>query len=293
MKPESPGSTNVLKDDTPGTSDRPGSPPDPTAPEEHRRHHWWKWALGAVVVVAVFAVAAPYVYIHFLQGTPPDKLSLGGVGTNTAAGPASLDGRWQVGRGSTAGWRLDEILLGQSTTAVGRTNDVTGTFTLDGSTVTNGSFTVNLATVTSTHGLHDSAFRKLLDTQNQPTSTFVMTAPIELGSVPSEGKIIKVTAAGNLTVKGTTKPVEFPLQVRRAAGTVDVLGTLPVHYPDFGIDNPTNAAASVGDVVTIEFLLRFAKAVDTATTTTSVPPTTTPTLPGPIVVPPTTPPLGL
>ncbi len=250
--------------------------------------------MGAVVVLAALAVAAPYVYIHFLQGTPPDKLSLGGAGTKTAdSGPASLDGQWQVGRGSTAGWRLDEVLLGQSTTAVGRTSDVTGRFTLHKSTVSNGSFTVNLATVTSTHGLHDSAFRHLLDTQNQPTSTFVMTAPIELGSVPAEGKIIKVTAAGSLTVKGTTKPVELPLQVRRAGGTVAVLGSLPIHYKDFGIDNPTNAAATVGDVATVEFLLRFAKAVDTTTTTTTVPATTLTTLQGPIVVPPTTPPLGL
>jgi polyisoprenoid-binding protein YceI len=254
--------------------------------------------VGAVVVGAVLIVAVPYAYIHFVEGNPPHELSFGGVGAGgTVRDPTSLDGTWQVESGSTVGFRVDEVLLGQHTTAVGRTHDVTGSFTLHGSTVSNGSFTVNMQTVRSDHGLHDRAFRDILETQQRPTSTFVMTAPIELGPIPAEGRITKVTAAGNLTLKGSTNPVDVPLQVRRSHGTVEVLGSLTFPYKEFGIQNPSNAAATLGDLGTIEFLLRFAKA--DGSTTTMVPSTTTPTntapqTPSSIVISPTTAaPLGL
>jgi polyisoprenoid-binding protein YceI len=272
----------VPKERTSDTIARRESPTDPAESGSHRRHHWWRWAAAAVAVGAALAVAVPYAYIHFVQGTPPDKLSLGSVDAKIVSSPVSLDGRWRVASGSTAGYRIDEVLLGQRTTAVGRTHDVTGTFTLHRSTVSNGSFTVDLATVTSVHGLHDSAFRRLLDTQDRPTSTFVMTAPIELGSIPATGRIVNVIAAGNLTLNGTTKPVEFPLEVRRIGGRVDVLGALQIRFEDYGIENPTNAAATVGDVGTIEFLLRFEKAADIATTTTTTPAPTSPTTSVPI-----------
>jgi polyisoprenoid-binding protein YceI len=250
-------------------------------------------------VAAVLVVAVPYAYIHFVEGAPPDELSFGGVAAGGTVGePTSLDGTWQVDVGSTAGFRVDEVLLGQHTTAVGRTQDVTGTFTLHGSTVSDGSFTVDMRTVRSDHGLHDRAFRDILGTQQLPTATFVMTTPIELGRIPAEGRIAKVTAAGNLTLKGSTNAVEVPLQVRRSRGTVEVLGSLTIPYKKFGIANPSNAAATLGDQGTIEFLLRFKK-VDGSSTipATTVPASTIPTTTVPIqeipqIVSTTEPPLG-
>jgi polyisoprenoid-binding protein YceI len=250
-------------------------------------------------VAAVLVVAVPYAYIHFVEGAPPDELSFGGVGAGgTGRAPTSLDGTWQVDAGSIAGFRVDEVLLGQHTTAVGRTGDVTGTFTLHGSTVSDGSFTVDMRTVRSDHGLHDRAFRDILETQQLPTATFVMTAPIELGAIPAEGTITKVTATGNLTLKGSTNAVEVPLRVRRSRGTVEVLGSLTFSYRKFGISNPSNAAATLGDQGTIEFLLRFKKSDASSTIPpTTVPASTIPTTTVPIqeipqIVSTTEPPLG-
>ena len=267
-----------------------------------RRPGWIKWVAGGVVAVIVLGVVGPFVYINFIQDDPPEKLTLpadepssGSDGsTSTVSEPATLDGEWEVRNGSTAGYRVDETLVGQATTAVGRTSDVTGTFTLAGSTVPSATFTVNMASVTSDQSRHDGTFQRVLDVQNHPDATFLLTQPIDLGEVPAEGVTTEVTATGDLTIKGTTQSVEIPLEVRRTGGTIDVLGTVEITFADYGIDNPSFGPAQVGDVGMLEFLLRFAKPGETTTDTT--PSTTRPPQAGdgPVTVPSSTePPLGL
>ena len=33
--------------------------------------HWLRWLIGALIVVAVLAVAGPFGYIHFVDGSTP------------------------------------------------------------------------------------------------------------------------------------------------------------------------------------------------------------------------------
>ncbi len=92
-------------------------------------------ALG-VVGVAVLAVLVgflgPYVYIHFIEGPAPARLELPGASVSTPSTTAqgadttssSLEGTWNVASGSTAGYRVEEVLIGQSATAVGRTDKI-------------------------------------------------------------------------------------------------------------------------------------------------------------------------
>ena len=37
---------------------------------------WLRWVIAAVVVIAVLAVAGPYVFFHFIEGNGPAPLSL-------------------------------------------------------------------------------------------------------------------------------------------------------------------------------------------------------------------------
>src|SRR4051812_5706299 len=99
-----------------------------------------KWfLLGIPVALLVLAVVGPYVYIHFIQSDPPPKLTLepSPTASSSAAPTASVDGTWTATSDSIVGYRVKEVLLGQDTDAVGRTNSVTGTFTLSGATVSN------------------------------------------------------------------------------------------------------------------------------------------------------------
>ena len=94
------------------------------------------------------AVLGPYVYIHFIEGPAPAKLALPtssattttskGSATAPSASTSALDGTWNVGSGSQAGYRVQEVLVGQNATAVGRTTKIWGSMTISGSTVTKG-----------------------------------------------------------------------------------------------------------------------------------------------------------
>jgi polyisoprenoid-binding protein YceI len=226
------------------------------------KRRWPRWLIGGVVVVAVLVVGGPFVYIHFIEGPAPAKLSLSTPTTpqvTTSSGTrAPLAGTWKVGTGSTAGYRIQETLFGQHSTAVGRTDAVTGTMTIVGTNVTRGSFTVDMTSITSDRGIRDSQFQgRIMETSSYPTATFVLTTPIALQPVPHDGIIKNYEATGNLTLHGTTRTVTIPLTAQRVGNVLEVQGILTVTFSDYHINNPSGGPASVGNAGQMEFLLHL------------------------------------
>src|SRR6185369_15601101 len=120
-----------------------------------------------------------------------------------AASSGSIDGAWSASDQSLLGYRVKEVLVGQSTEGVGRTNAITGSLSIAGSTVEKGDFTVDMTTVKSDSGNRDNQFQgRIMDTSTFPTSTFTLTQPIDLGSVPAEGQTVTASATGDLTLHG-------------------------------------------------------------------------------------------
>ena len=98
-----------------------------------------------------------------------------------------LTGDWAIGAGSTAGYRLDEVLNGTDVTVVGSTDQVSGTVTVDGEAVTAATVTVDVASIATDSGNRDQYFRTVaLETEQFPTATFTLTEPIDAG-VPADG----------------------------------------------------------------------------------------------------------
>lgn len=232
------------------------------------RQHRKGLIAGLVLVVAVLAVGVPYAYIHWVEGDQPPPLSVESVPTATpAAGTGvtepltSLDGGWTVGPGSQAGYRVPETLAGQRTTAVGRTDSVTGSVVLSGATVSTGSISVDVRSIRSDRSERDQQFSgRIMDSSQFPKATFTLTKAIDLGTVPAIGATVTATATGNLTLHGVTRPVSFPVTVKRSAASVAVAGTVPVRYADYQIDNPSiGGFVSVGDAGAVEFLLVLTK----------------------------------
>jgi len=232
-----------------------------------RPRHWLRWLLIAIAGLVVLAAAGPFVYIHFFNSTPAAlSLSPGnttstqastGESTSTSTGPVA--GRWTVGSGSIVGYRVNEVLLGQSATAVGRTSDVTGHLTIAGSTVTAAAFSVPMATVHSDKSQRDAQFDgRIMDVSQYPSATFTLTSPIDLAPLPAGGVIKDYTAHGRLTLHGTTRMVAFTLTAERKGSQIEVSGDIPVLFSDYGIANPSFAGfVTTQDHGLLEFLLVF------------------------------------
>jgi polyisoprenoid-binding protein YceI len=224
-----------------------------------------RWVVAAVASAVTLAVALPYLYINVIQGDTPGRLAVATTqeAADTAGGDAgaALDGTWTVGSGSQAGYRVKEVLFGQSTEAVGRTTAVSGQLTASGSQVESGSFTVDLTKVTSDEDRRDSQFQgRIMDTAANPTATFNLLQPITLEELPADGEKVTATAQGELTLHGTTRQVTVEVTALRNGDGFEVSGSIPVTFADYGIPNPSFGPATTEDNGEIEFLLTFARA---------------------------------
>jgi polyisoprenoid-binding protein YceI len=228
----------------------------------------WTWIIGVPVLLVAIFVGGPFVYIHIIKEDAPPPLHLkavdsskrGSTSSSTAAAPADITGTWTVKSGSQAGYRAKEILFGQSTEAAGRTSGVTGTLTVDGTTVSAASFTADLTGLKSDSGNRDSQVQgRILDTSQFPNATFKLTQPIALGSVPANLQEIKADATGDLTIHGTTKSVTFQITARRNGNLIETNGSIPITWSDYNIGAPSGGPAQVSDRGQMEFLISFTR----------------------------------
>jgi polyisoprenoid-binding protein YceI len=229
------------------------------------RRHWLRWLLVAAAVVIVLAVAGPFAYIHFIEGKAAAPLALKSGGSSASAAADSsggkVAGRWQVTTGSQAGYRVQEVLVGQDNTAIGRTHAVTGHLTIKGTTVTGGAFIVRMSSIHSDEGQRDVQFAgRIMDVATYPAGTFKLTKPIKLAPVPAAGVVRTYQATGSLTLHGHTRTVTFPLKAERTPAGIQTTGSIPVTFADWSIPNP-----SFGNFVKtqnhgqLEFLLKLGR----------------------------------
>jgi polyisoprenoid-binding protein YceI len=181
--------------------------------------------------------------------------------TTRASGGDVLTGLWMVTDGSEVGYRVKEVLGGVDTEGVGRTDAVSGTLTIQGTSIIGTTFEVEVATITSDSTRRDSQFAgPIMETAAYPTATFQLTQPIELGAIPAPGTTVTALAVGELTMHGVTRDVSFEVSARMDNGVIGVLGSIEVRFSDYEIDNPSNGFVTTGDTGLIEFVLAFARA---------------------------------
>ncbi len=174
---------------------------------------------------------------------------------------AAVDGTWTVTDESEFGYRVEEVLFGVNTTAAGRGNEITGSMTIEGATVTDASFTVDVGSITSDESRRDSQFRgRIMSVDQFPEATFTLTAPIEFGTVPGPSEQITATATGDLTLRGVTRPVTFDVTAESGTDRIGVLGSIPVRFADYDIPNPSTAGITTEDNGLLEFILVFERA---------------------------------
>jgi polyisoprenoid-binding protein YceI len=216
---------------------------------------WRRWLVIGLSVLVVLAVGGPFVYIHFVEGKAPAPLALS---TQAAPSNGSLDGTWKIASGSVAGYRVKEILFGQDNVAVGRTEAITGSVTVNGTTVESGSFTADLTTVHSDKSRRDRQFQgRIMDTSTYPTAKFELTSPVDMAPLPAPGSPKTVTAKGKLTLHGTTRDVDVTITCRRNGAAAEIVGSIPITFADYGIPNPSFGPITTEDHGALEFSLKL------------------------------------
>jgi polyisoprenoid-binding protein YceI len=69
---------------------------------------------------------------------------------------------------------------------------------------------------------------------------------------------VKTIATGTLTLHGVTRDVAVPVQARWTADRIEVVGSLPIRFADYGIQTPNiGGFVTVEDQGTMEFQLFF------------------------------------
>ena len=236
-------------------------------PTNHRRRWSWILLVGA-------ATGALTWFVWSWLGSAPDAVDLGaaldGVDTSSSAGDgaASADGTWTVDTtvgefsvtdttGTFVGFRIDEELNDVGATeAIGRTPDVSGSITIDGSALTEATITADLTSVVSDRSQRDDNIQDALDTTTDPDATFVLSETIDLGSEPGVGDEFSVEAVGELTISGVTRPVVVGLEAAWTGDVVVVTGTVDVSLADYDVEAPSAPmVVSVADTATVELQL--------------------------------------
>ena len=224
--------------------------------------------VAGVIVIALGVVGGPWVYINLIKDDAPDALTLEAssttvaVATDITEAPSTSDveGEWVATSESVVGYRVKEILFGQSTEGVGRTNAVTGSLVIADSTVTSAAFSVDMATLMSDSDRRDRQVSgRILDVASFPTATFELTEPIVLTPAALDGAELSVTAAGTLTLRGVTKQVSIPLVAKLVDGKVSVNGSLEIVFAEWSIPDPSISAIVVEDRGLLEFLIVFGR----------------------------------
>jgi len=230
------------------------------------RARWKTWLPIEVATLIVLVAGVPYAFIHFAQGATPAPLALSTTSSassgSQAAGTTTTDGTWKLQASSVVGYRVGEVLFGQSHTAVGRSTSITGSLIAAGKTVTSGTFTVDMTTVTSDDGRRDEQFRgRIMQTSTYPTATFTLTRPVIFGSLPAEGQPRTSQVTGTLTLHGVTRTVTFDVSTERIGSSMQVAGSIPITFADWNISNPSFAGVvTTQDHGVLEFKLNFVHA---------------------------------
>lgn len=249
----------------------PDDPAAPTTRSGPRRR--WVVVAGVAAALLLLAVAGA---AWLLTRDAPAAVDIADAvdQADTATPPATADdatadeGRWVVdttvgtfsvteSTGTFVGVRVDEELATVgATTAVIRTPEVAGTIALDDTTLEEADVAADLTGLVSDESRRDGAVQRSLGTDANPTATFVLTEPVDLGALPTADDPASVVASGDLTINGVTNPVDVPLEVVVADDVAVVTGAFDVTLADYEVSAPSAPIVlSVADTGTVELQL--------------------------------------
>lgn len=130
--------------------------------------------------------------------------------------------------------------------AVGKTNAIEGTITLDFSDLSNAlgenNFTVQMNTFVTGRDMRDNWIRTDgPQFDRYPTATFVATAIEGAPATYTEGEEVNFQLVGDLTIREVARPTTFDVTARLEGNTLTGTATTAAKLTDFGIEPPSFA----------------------------------------------------
>lgn len=219
-------------------------------------------AAAGIVAIALAGLGG-YVYFFSNLRSSPASLALS-VSPSPATAASGLAGTWKVTTGSLAGYRVQELFVGETSKhlAVARTSNLSGGLTVSGDAngyqVSGITLTADLSSLHSVDQVvgrnvtqRDGIVSRQLDVQQFPNATFTagsVSVPATVTSSPAN-----VTAAGKLTIRGVTKDVSVSATAQVVGDKIEIAGTTTINMTDYGVTPPQVPFTTVDRAVTIEF----------------------------------------
>lgn len=200
----------------------------------------------------------------------PEATPIGDSGTGSKTNSAGQRVFAIVPEQSQAQYAVEEEFFGQAipfVTAVGKTNAIDGSVTLDfadgGVSIASSTFSVDLSTLKSDSGRRDRAIReRWLESSKYPQATFVATGVEKLPPDADFGKDVTFQVAGDMTIRDTTKPLTWDMTAKLDGETLRGSASTFLYMNDFGFDAPDVAGilkVTDGVTVTVQFTAQEVK----------------------------------
>ncbi len=155
---------------------------------------------------------------------------------------------------------MKQTLSGQNIEAVGRTKSVTGTMTMESTTLKNVEMNVSLTTLTSDDAKRNSGVQNLLQTSVFPTATIALAAPFNIGEIPADKVEVTKTPTFRLTLHGVSRDIPIAIKARRNGATIEIVGSTTIKFDDYGIADPSRKPLLISeDKGIVEFLVVFGR----------------------------------
>lgn len=221
------------------------------------RRRWLRWSLAGIGVIVVALVGASTGVT--LSTHAPAPLALPRASSTAAAPPpAALDGEWNAGRGSSVGWRAQQVLIGEHSTLAGRTGRIWGSITIASGRVTQGEFSVDVSALTG--NLSRSTRDSVFDVTAYPTARLRLTGTMQIGDIPADGVVQRFAESAILTIHGVSRAVHFTVSAELLGGGVHVLADIPFPFGRWGISvGGVPLLADIESPATIEVLLDLSR----------------------------------
>jgi len=223
--------------------------------------------IAAAAGLAIIVVMGAAAYAYFFAGLRTSPASLGLSTPSASSSPTAATGlaaTWKVTTGSLAGYRVQELFVGETSKhqAVARTANVSGGLTVSGDASGYKVSDITLtADVTSLHSVDQVAGRNVsqrdgvvtrqLETQQFPNATFTAATATVPASVTSSP--VDVTLPGKLTIHGVTKDVTATAHAQVVGDKIEIAGTLMINMADYGVSPPQAPFVTVDPMATVEF----------------------------------------